>query len=468
MKTRLLILFIILSGSLFAQLTLKITQVPSNTPLDENIHVAGSFQNWDPADPNSMLTNNGDGTYQITINPPVGLLKYKFTRGGWTSVEGNASGTYLPDREYNYTGGEITVNHQVLSWEDLGGGGNTTAADNVHLLDQNFFMPQLNRSRRILIYLPPDYNSNPDKRYPVIYMEDGQNLFDAYTSFSGEWEVDESLNQLYNQGDYGCIVVAIDNGGAQRLDEYAPWLNSQYNEGGEGAQYMNFIAETLKPYIDSNYRTLAGRKYNALMGSSLGALISQYGLIAHQDVFSKAGIFSPAFWFNDPEIFNQPATTDKLYDMKIYFLAGYPEGQGSVVADVNQMESVLLNNGFGNQELKKVFHQDGEHSEWYWAREFPAAYLWLFGDVDFTTYAPEQESTGVRMYPNPADTLLFIDNLPSLRRLNYQIYSQDGRLFGKGKLDSNSVDVSRLPAGLYVVNIFSKKQFVHSQKVVIE
>jgi predicted alpha/beta superfamily hydrolase len=465
MKTRLLLLLLCLSGQLIAQLTLKVTQVPSNTPQAENIYVAGNFQNWNPGDPNYILTKNTDGSYQITVNPPAGLLKYKFTRGNWATVEGNADGTFLPDREFNYTGVTTTLELKILSWEDLGGGGESTAAENVHLLDQDFYMPQLDRNRRIWMYLPPDYDSS-NKKYPVIYMQDGQNCFDALTSFSGEWQVDESLNQLFNQGDYGCIVVAIDNGGTLRFDEYAPWLNGEYNQGGEGAKYIDFIVETLKPYIDSHYRTLAGREYTALFGSSVGALISQYGIVAHQDVFSKAGLFSPAFWFNDPEIYTQVSGTPKLHDLKLYYLAGYPEGQGSVVADVNQMGSVLLNNGYGSQEIKKQFHADGQHSEWYWAREFPAAYLWLFAGTNFTG-SSEASPTGVRVRPNPADTLLYVENLPALKRVSYQFTTPDGRVAGKGKLGTSPVDVSRLPPGMYVFTVFSKKQVVLSQRVYI-
>lgn len=465
MKFRLLLLFLSLSWPVWAQLTLKLTQVPANTPVGDEIYVAGSFQNWNPGDANFILTNNGDGTYQIAINPPPGQIKYKFTRGSWASVEGNANGGYLPDREYNYTGEATTLELQILSWEDLGGT-NTTAAPNVHVLDNSFFMPQLNRSRRIYIYLPPDYDS-ADKHYPVIYMQDGQNCFDDYTSFSGEWKVDESLNELFGNGDYGCIVVAIENGGGKRLDEYAPWVNSQYNAGGEGEQYVNFIVETLKPYVDANYRTLPGRETTALFGSSLGGLISQYGLIAHQEVFSKAGIFSPAFWFNDPEIFQQPSSTPKAYDLKIYFLAGTTEGQGSVVADVNQMESVLLNNDFGEQELKKVFHADGQHSEWYWAREFPAAYLWLFAGTVFPDATGEESAKSVRIYPNPVDTMLHIEGLPDGRRLSWQIYSQDGRLLRKGKFNGKTLDLSKLPQGAYVFRILSKKQSLFSQTIFV-
>ncbi|MBI5914060.1 MAG: T9SS type A sorting domain-containing protein [Bacteroidetes bacterium] len=463
MKTRLLLLLLLCaSAQIFAQLTLKVIAIPASTPPGESIHVAGNFQGWNPADPAYILTDNGDGTFQITINPPVGLVKYKFTRGSWETVEGNASGGFLPDREYNYTGGAVTEEVEILTWE----GQNSTAAANVHLLDDNFYIPQLDRYRRIWIYQPPDYDSS-NKNYPVLYMHDGQNLFDAATSFSGEWEVDEALNQLFVQGDYGCIVLGIDNGGALRIDELAPWVNPDYNEGGEGGAYVDFIVETLKPYVDANYRTLPGSDFTGIMGSSLGGLVSQYGIIEHQDVFSKAGIFSPAYWFNDPEIFDHSANTPKTAALKIYSLAGYPEGNGSVVDDVNHMESVMLNNGFDSQELMKVFHADGEHSEWYWAREFPAAYEWLFGGLDLS--AASQTSRGkLRLYPNPTDSVLFFENLPPLRKPTYRISAIDGRLAQKGKLEGTSINVGKLPAGAYVLTVFSKRKPVIAEKILVK
>lgn len=464
MRIRLLLLLICVSWQLFAQLTLHVSSVPSNTPAGADIHVAGNFQGWDPGDPAYILTDNGDGTYQITITPAPGLLKFKFTRGSWNSVEGNDQGSFLPDREFNYTGGVATAEFEILSWEDLSGGGNSTAADNVYILDDNFYMPQLDRYRRIWIYLPPDYDTS-SKHYPVIYMHDGQNLFDTATAFAGEWEIDESLNELFDQGDHGAIVVGIDNGQAKRIDEYAPWYHAGYNAGGEGEAYLDFIIETLKPFIDENYRTLTGPEYTALFGSSLGGLISHFGIMKHQDVVGKAGVFSPAYWFN-PEIFDYSANTPKTHDLKIYMLAGIPEGNGSLAENVNQMETVLLNNGFESQELKKLLHSDGQHSEWYWAREFPAAYQWLFAGLNFTA-ASETASGKFRVFPNPADSLLFLEGLPELRRPAYHIAGLDGKQFAKGRLNGNSVNVANLPAGAYVLTITSKKEVVFTQKFVV-
>ena len=465
MKFKLILFFALLTYQIFAQLTIVVNSIPSNTPMGDDIYVTGDFQNWNPSDANYILEEVDIGTYQITINPPVGEIEFKFTRGGWDTVEGNANGGFLPNRTYTYNGSPATLNLDILSWEDLGGTGASTAADNVYLLDDDFFMPQLNRSRRIWIYLPPDYESS-NKYYPVLYMHDGQNLFDDQNSFSGEWEVDESLNELFEQGNHGAIVVGIDNGGTLRIDEYSPWYNDDYNEGGEGEQYINFIAETLKPHIDANYRTLMEPEHTVLFGSSLGGLISQYGLMERQDVFGKAGIFSPAFWFN-PEVFDHSENTPKDGFKKIYMLAGIPEDNGSVVADVNQMEIALFNNGFTDEEFNKAFHTDGQHSEWYWAREFPWAYLWLFDGVELTAVS-ESVASSIRLSPNPADSMIHLSNLPDLKKPVARIIGVDGNLIYKRKLQGDVIDVSDLEPGVYVLEIIAKKRFRFSSKIIVK
>lgn len=461
-------LFLFIYQFVFAQLTIRLTEVPANTPMEDNIHIAGDFQGWEPGADEYILENNGDGTYEIELDLPDGQILFKFTRGSWPMVEGDENGGEIGNRVYNFAGGTDQIELEVLSWKDLagGGGGSGTAAENVHILDNDFYIPQLDRNRRIWIYLPPDYETS-SKHYPVMYMHDGQNLFDVQTSFSGEWEVDESLNQLFADGDYGCIVIGIENGGALRIDELSPWYNSDYDAGGEGGQYVDFIVETLKPYVDSNYRTLPGREFTVLFGSSLGGLISQYGIIEHQDVIGKAGVFSPAFWFNNPEVYDHSANTEKMGDLKIYMLAGYPEGSGSVVEDVNQMESVLFDNGFENWEFNKAFHADGQHAEWYWAREFPWAYLWLFDGLEISS-ASEAESTRIKVYPNPADSIVKFENLPELKRPVLRIYDLSGKLLKKEKITDDSIDVSDLEPGVYVLDLRAKHRFNFTQKLMIK
>ena len=178
----------------------------------------------------------------------------------------------------------------------------TTASRSVTLLSERFAIPQLGRARRVWLYLPPDYGWST-KRYPVLYMHDGHNVFDSATSFAGEWGVDETLDSLQAAGDWGAIVVAVDNGGMHRMDEYNPWRASDAkNGGGEGDAYVEFVAKTLKPYIDAHYRTRSDPQSTAVIGSSMGGLISLYATLKYPEVFGRAGVFSCACWIASSQI----------------------------------------------------------------------------------------------------------------------------------------------------------------------
>ncbi len=144
--------------------------------------------------------------------------------------------------------------------------------------------------------------------------------------------MDETLNKLAAQGKNVPIVVGIDNGGGDRIGEYTPWSNPQYGSGN-GDKYMEFIVETLKPYIDQHYSTLPDRENTGIMGSSLGGLISQYSSLKYQGTFSKAGLFSPSYWFSD-SIWTFTQETGKQYAMRFYQLCGTNESAG-MVAECN-------------------------------------------------------------------------------------------------------------------------------------
>lgn len=367
-------LLLLISSITYAQVTLRVTTIPANTPPGATIFVAGTFNGWNPG--GSPMVADGLGNYVFTIAEGSGTVQYKFTRGSWATVEGNAAGQFLPNRSFSFNGSPQTLQLSILSWEDTGTTNPGTAASNVHIMNNAFFMPQLNRSRRIWIYLPPDYQTST-KTYPVIYMQDGQNLFDNATSFSGEWQVDETLNRLFEQGDYGAIVVGIDNGGGNRLNEYTPWVNAQHG-GGEGDKYMQFVAETLKPHIDNHYRTKPEAEHNALIGSSLGALISNYGGVKYASVFSKIGSFSPAYWIVSTEFNNFiAATTENLSNMRIYFVAGTNES-ATMASEINKAKNSLQNKGLKPENTLVKLDTYGQHNESYWRGEFAAAYQWLF------------------------------------------------------------------------------------------
>jgi len=231
--------------------------------------------------------------------------------------------------------------------------------------------PQLKASRKIWLYLPKDYATST-KKYPVIYMHDAQNLFDAKSSFMGEWNIDEKLDSLNAQ----VIVVGIENGGDKRIEELTPYAHAKHG-GGKADSYLDFIVKTLKPQIDQKYRTKTNAKNTTIFGSSLGGLVSYYALLKYPEVFGKAGVFSPSFWFNRKEIFELTHKTRKLKS-KIYFMCGDSEGDDDMLTDLNNMEQLINTKRCSCKNLnKKVIVKGGKHNEKLWRDGFVKAYLWL-------------------------------------------------------------------------------------------
>ena len=236
----------------------------------------------------------------------------------------------------------------------------------------NIEAPQLGCAKKIWIYLPKNYGITK-KKYPVIYMHDAQNLFDAKTSYIGEWNVDEKLDSLNAQ----VIVVGIEHGNEKRMEELTPYKNAKYG-GGNADNYLAFIVKNLKPAIDAKYRTMSNAANTAIMGSSLGGLVSYYAILKYPEVFSKAGIFSPAFWFNRNEITDLTNTIPKL-KTKIYFLCGDNEGDVDMVTDLNKIDDLVSKKRCKCMKLtKKTIVKGGQHNEKLWRDGFANAYLWLF------------------------------------------------------------------------------------------
>lgn len=223
------------------------------------------------------------------------------------------------------------------------------------------------------MYLPKEYSENTKKKYPVIYMHDAQNLFDATTSYVGEWNIDETLDSISAQ----VIIVGIEHGGEKRMEELTPFKNEKYG-GGNADNYLDFIIKTLKPYIDKNYQTKTNANNTALFGSSLGGLVSFYGALKYPQVFGKVGCFSPSFWFNRKEIFGLMEQT-KSFKTKIYFLCGDDEGNADMVTDLNAMEYQVNTKRCECKKMnKKIIVKGGKHNEKLWRENFKKAYLWLF------------------------------------------------------------------------------------------
>lgn len=374
MKKLLIILLLSFTTLLsIGQITIIVDEVPDNTPNLDQVYIAGDFNKWTPnATP---LAKMADGRFKITLPVFKKEIEFKFTRGSWDKVECRSDGSFLSNRVLAIST-KAEAHFVIEAWNDLyKNPTNGTANDQVSVINDSFYIPQLKQYRRVSVYLPSDYE-NSNENYPVLYMHDGQNLFDNLTAYNGEWKVDETLTKLEKDKHLKLIVIAIDNGESARIDEYTPWSHKKYG-GGSGDKYVEFLVNDLKPYVDKNYRTKPQREFTGIMGSSLGGLISMYAIMEHQNTFGRAGVFSPSFWFSNQAYEQVKANKSKSDDTKIYMIMGKQEG-GNMVKGIKKMTKTLKKSGYTSDQYQSIIHEDGTHSEWYWAREFEQAVLWLF------------------------------------------------------------------------------------------
>jgi len=374
-------LFFVLSGLSQQKIRIEINSLPANGPANSSIFIAGNFNGWNPQDKNFQFQKNDKGHF-IELSLNNGSYEYKITRGGWDKVESTNDGKDVGNRTLRVDA-NATVGIKIEGWKDLfassGQPKKSTAGKNVRIIDTAFFIPKLNRTRRIWVYVPPTYTSS-GKKYPVLYMHDGQNVFDDATSFSGEWGIDEAIDTL-GLKIKECIVVGIDNGGNKRLNEYCPYdfdlkgiPANNVSGKGEGNLYVEFLVKTLKPFIDKKYRTLKDAKNTFVAGSSMGGLISMYAILKYPKIFGGAGVFSPAFWVG-PKIFDDIKAKGKKVKGKIYFYAGDEEGETMVPMTLrafNEMHRVSAS------KMCEVIRAGGKHNEQRWRIEFPLFYEWLF------------------------------------------------------------------------------------------
>ncbi|MBI5372144.1 MAG: alpha/beta hydrolase [Sphingobacteriales bacterium] len=355
------------SISISAQYRVRV-EMASVAPVnaDDSLYIAGSFNGWRPGDPRFSFKAGGS----LIINLPAGSYEYKITRGSWDKVECKAGGAGIANRVLKVES-DTTVRLTVEEWADQVPPKPrvSTAGANVRILDTAFYFPQLKRTRRVWIYLPPGYSEG--KKYPVLYMQDGQNVFEDTSSYSGEWGVDEYLDTA-KAGE--CIVVAVDHGGAKRLNEYNPYTSERFG-AGEGDAYVDFIVKTLKPFIDKKYQTARGRRHTFITGSSMGGLISMYAVLKYPKVFGGAGVFSPAFWVA-PEINRAIKKRGKKFKGKLYLYAGMQEGETMVPLMLKAFEKLTA---VSKAEIAVIIRNEGMHNEARWRVEFPLFYQWLMG-----------------------------------------------------------------------------------------
>lgn len=245
----------------------------------------------------------------------------------------------------------------------------------VQIIEESYKIPQLGRTRRIAALLPYDYEES-DQKYSVLYLNDGQNLFDPNAPY-GNWAIDQSLEIMASRGMKDVIIITIDHGEGDRISEYLPYETERFGEG-EGDLYMQFVMKTLKPYVDKKYRVYTDGSHTGIGGSSMGGLISLYAGMTYPSIFGKMMVFSPSLWITD-EIFQLAEKWAPKSETSIYLYAGKKESEEHF-PNVKKLYSILDDHVKANDpfRLKLSMNTQGTHSEAFWRREFPRALEWLY------------------------------------------------------------------------------------------
>lgn len=240
------------------------------------------------------------------------------------------------------------------------------------ILPPSLAMPGLERERQLRIYLPPSYATAKERRYPVVYFHDGQNLFDDATSYAGEWGADEILDELAARRGFEAIAVGIDNGGERRMRELNPWDHERFG-AGEGFAYLRFLTEVVKPFVDQGWRTRPEAAHTALIGSSMGGLITHAALHRHSTVFGLGGVFSPSFWIA-PQAYELALAEPLNKDQRVFLYGGGREGE-AMLPDLRRMADLHAVQPAVQQVMESP--QAG-HNEAAWRTVLPAALRFLF------------------------------------------------------------------------------------------
>jgi predicted alpha/beta superfamily hydrolase len=349
--------------------------VPSSTPSDSKIYIAGNdsaIGDWNPE--NIQLKHENDSVWKGQFTFKRGdNLEYKITRGGWNHQAVYEIGT-IPGNSRLVVSSDTEVIIRPVSWSDgmFNATGGITGTVRYH---RGLKGDGLRYARDLIVWLPPSYEKSPRRRYPVLYMHDGQNIIDPRTSFAGsDWRIDEVADSLIRAEKMQEIIVVGIYNSADRMTEYSNLAM--------GKAYGNFVVHVLKPYIDSTYRTLPDRSNTAVMGSSLGGLISFLFAWWYPEVFSKAGCLSSVFTYNDGMILKEvEADSGPRKNVRIYMDCGGYAGEATLKPGMDRMVELLRAKGYKEgTDFEYFYDASADHSERAWAARVWRPLEFLFGN----------------------------------------------------------------------------------------
>jgi predicted alpha/beta superfamily hydrolase len=368
------LLLLIISACSRNEISINIEVESTNLPAESVIYVTGNDEqlgNWQPDV--TALVEVEKGKWTTSLSFPRGKkLEFKFTRGSWDTEALNDEGSVPANYAFEVRN-DTSVLIEINLWADQVERkfeGQITGTVEYH---RNFPAKDL-RPRDVIVWLPPDYYSDTKIYYPVLYMHDGQNIVDPSTStFHVDWQIDEAADSLIKQELIEPIIIV---GIYNTTDR-----NSEYCESDTGYAYMDFIVDSLKPFIDRNYRTKPDRNNTANGGGSLGGLISFILAWEYSDVFSKSLCFSPAFKVDQYDfVDNVLAYTGNKKDIKLFIHNGDNELDTRLQFGVDEMLEALNRRGF-KKEFDYIYikSKNSQHGERDWAKNISSALIYFFG-----------------------------------------------------------------------------------------
>jgi predicted alpha/beta superfamily hydrolase len=351
-------------------------EVPSITPANAEIWISGNQEElgtWNGAGV-KLARSGSSNRYGTCVDFAKGTsLEFKVTRGSWDRVEKDPQGREVANHLHEVVAPASTT-VQVGSWADLGPvielPDTLTGTIRYHDVDGSSVGL---KNRKLIVWLPPGYDTQADRHYPVLYMHDGQNLMNSKTAFGNvEWGVDETAQRLVEGGQMEPIIIVGIYNTDDRIPEYTQVPTAQYG-GGKANDYGRLLVETIKPLIDSTYRTKPEAQYTGLAGSSLGGLVSMYFGLTHTSTFSRLGVVSPSVWWADRDIVTRVNSLPAHLPLRIWLDIGSSEdgssaGSEETVADTRVLRDALTAKGWVlDSDLKYLEAEGAHHNETSWA-----------------------------------------------------------------------------------------------------
>lgn len=377
-----------------------VVHVPADTPVAATVCLIGSLPGagaWQGE--GIQLTRAADSTYTGDLTLPDGqTLEYKFTRGSWDSVEKSADGSERSNRVLTVGASTLSIDATVERWANNVAPRTSSVVGTLRIMQVPATGPQA--ARTIRVWLPPGYDSAaPATRFPVLYLQDGQNCFDRATSaYGSEWQVDETLTQLIADGTVPpLVVVGVDNAGADRIKEYT-FVPDPHDGGGDGAAYADWFLHRLLPFVEKTFRVATGPANTRIGGSSLGGLVSLEIARRNPGTFGGVLAMSPSLWWDgETFIHDLEKDTSGLAHTRVWLdigtrevvalvAAGTPDTQNQrAVDEARRLDAVLRRNGI---EERLTIDEGAQHNEGAWARRFPAAIAYLAGRSNLPSARP--------------------------------------------------------------------------------